>query len=125
LAEIFSDLGGADQLSEGQRQLARRATTISLECERLEAKAVTGEEIDLETYGQLTDRLGRAFGRLGLKRVANDVTPSLAEYLAERYPTDGATEASEASEGASGPREGAITEKRAGESPRAAGESSP
>ena len=29
LAEIIGDLGGADVLSEGQRQLARRAATIS------------------------------------------------------------------------------------------------
>jgi hypothetical protein len=55
-AEIVSDLGGADALSEGERQLARRAATISLACERLEARAVAGEEIDLEIYGQLTDR---------------------------------------------------------------------
>lgn len=71
-------------MSEGQRQLARRCATIALECERLEARAVIGEPIDLETYGQLTDRLGRTFGRLGLKRVACDPTPTLAEYLAAR-----------------------------------------
>ena len=38
---------------------------------------------DLEQYGTLTDRLGRAFGRLGLKRHAHDVTPTLAEIAAE------------------------------------------
>jgi len=85
LGEIVSDLGGADQLSEGQRQLARRSATIALECEKLEAKAVSGEDIDLDLYGQLTDRLGRTFGRLGLKRVARDVTPSLAEYITQTY----------------------------------------
>jgi hypothetical protein len=81
-AQIVSDLGGADYLSEGQRQLARRAATISLECEKLEARAVGGNQIDLDVYGQLTDRLGRAFQRLGLKRVPKDVTPTLTEYLA-------------------------------------------
>ena len=35
----------------------------------------------LEVYGQLTDRLGRAFQRLGLKRVMHDVTPDLDAYL--------------------------------------------
>jgi hypothetical protein len=120
LAEIVSDLGGADQLSEGQRQLARRAATISLECERLEARAVTGEAIDLEVYGQLTDRLGRTFGRLGLKRVATDVTPTLAEYLAERYPTGRSREAS----GDFGDREAGGEETCARVSPRAAVESS-
>jgi len=83
LAEITSDLGGPESLSEGQKQLARRCATIALECEKIEVRAVSGQQIDLETYGQLTDRLGRAFGRLGLKRVARDVE-TLAEYLASR-----------------------------------------
>jgi hypothetical protein len=151
-AEIISDLGGADNLTEGQRQLARRAATISLECERLEVRAVSGKSmletagpgpdgltplqilteagrvlhalarhdmggdhisalagksrheqdriihllvqaadiaakahvagspIDVEIYGMLCDRLNRIFVRLGLERVARDIT-SLPEYL--------------------------------------------
>ena len=86
LAQIVSDLGGADCLSEGQRQLARRAATISLECEKLEARAVGGDQIDLDVYGQLTDRLGRAFHRLGLRRVARDVSPTLEQVLASLPP---------------------------------------
>jgi hypothetical protein len=82
LAEIVSDLGGPDHLSEGQRQLARRCATIALECERLEGQAVAGQSIDLDLYGQMTDRLGRAFQRLGLKRVKRDITPSVEEYVA-------------------------------------------
>ena len=81
LAEIISDLGGADLLSEGQKQLARRCATISIECEKMEGEAAQGREIDLFTYGTLTDRLGRCFTRLGLKRQARNVTPSLHEYL--------------------------------------------
>jgi hypothetical protein len=81
LGEIVSDFGGPDHLSEGQRQLARRCATIALECERIEGHAVAGKEIDLDVYGQLTDRIGRAFQRLGLKRVAKNVTPSVAEYV--------------------------------------------
>ena len=73
LAEIISDLGGADILSEGQRQLARRAATISIACERMEGEAAAGAAINLEEYGRLTDRLGRAFQRLGLERRQKDV----------------------------------------------------
>ncbi len=87
IAEITGDLGGADCLSEGQKQLVRRCATISLECERLEVRAVCGEQIDLDCYGQMTDRLGRAFGRLGLKRVPRDITPTLGEYLRGRPET--------------------------------------
>ena len=89
LAEITNDLGGADLLSEGQRQLARRCATISIMCERLEGEAAAGEPINLELYGRLTDRLGRALQRLGLERRARDVEPTLTEYLAQfREPVD-------------------------------------
>jgi hypothetical protein len=87
LAEIISDLGGAGAgLSEGQRQLARRAATISIACEKMEGEAAAGQPIDLDVYGTLTDRLGRAFQRLGLKRQARPVE-TLQEYLARPYPT--------------------------------------
>ena len=89
LAEIISDLGGPDAgLSEGQRQLARRCATISIACERLEGEAAAGEPINLELYGRLTDRLGRALQRLGLERKPRDVEPTLADYLAENYPPE-------------------------------------
>ncbi len=82
LAEIISDLGGANAaLSEGQRQLARRCATLSITCEKMEGQAAAGEPIDLDLYGTLTDRLGRAFQRLGLRRQARDVSPTLAEYI--------------------------------------------
>ena len=81
LAEIVNDLGGADLLSEGQKQLARRCATIAIACEKMEGQAAEGIEIDLDGYGQLTDRLGRCFMRLGLKRQSRNVTPSLADYL--------------------------------------------
>ena len=74
LAEIIGDLGGPTVLSEGQRQLARRCATIAIACERMEGDAVAGAQIDLEIYGTLTDRLGRTFQRLGLKRQPRDIT---------------------------------------------------
>jgi len=33
--DIAADLGGADLLSEGQKQLARRASNVECRCERL------------------------------------------------------------------------------------------
>ena len=79
LAEIVADLGGADRLSEGQRQPARRCAMLAVECEKIEALGVAGGVINLDAYGQLTDRIGRAFQRLGLKRVPSDVTPTFAD----------------------------------------------
>ena len=71
-------------LSDGQRQLARRCATIAIECEKLKFCASSGRQIDLDCCGQVTDRLGLAFGRLGLKRAARDLAPSLGEYVAAR-----------------------------------------
>jgi hypothetical protein len=71
--QIIADLGGPDGLSEAQRQLARRAATIAITCEQLECKAAAGVEINLEQYGMLTDRLGRTFNRLGIKRQQRDL----------------------------------------------------
>jgi hypothetical protein len=72
LTEIVDDIAEPGGLSEGQRQLARRAATIAIMCERLEGEAAAGHDIDLEQYGTLTDRLGRCFQRLGLKRRTTD-----------------------------------------------------
>ena len=66
---ICRDLGGHDVLSEAQMQLVRRASLISIKCEELEARAVQGEAIDLDLFGQMTDRLGRCLQRLGFRRV--------------------------------------------------------
>src|SRR5437660_12846948 len=83
VGDIAADLGGLDRLSEGQRQLIRRAAMLSAECERQEALSARGEaEFDIDAYGMICDRLGRLFGRLGLERKSRDVTPDLKSYLA-------------------------------------------
>jgi hypothetical protein len=83
--DIAADLGGKEHLSEGQRQLIRRAAMLSAESERMEAMAARGEaEFDIDLYGMLCDRLGRLFGRLGLERVGRDVTPTLSSYLHDK-----------------------------------------
>jgi hypothetical protein len=104
LGEIVSDLGGHDMLSEGQRQLARRCAMLAVECEKIEALGVAGQTIDLEQYGQLTDRIGRCFQRLGLERRAKDVgTPSLSDLVRledeERRQEEAAARAAEAAAG--------------------------
>lgn len=78
---IASDLGGMEHLSTGQMQLARRAAMISVTCEEMEQASVSGKEFDVNTFGKLTDRLGRCFERLGLKRETRDVTQTLEGYL--------------------------------------------
>ena len=84
-SEILSDLGGSTSLSEGQRQLARRAAMLCLRAELMEADAVKDGKLDLAAYGSLTDQLGRCFNRLGLKRVARHVPNMLADHFARPY----------------------------------------
>ena len=81
---IVVDRGGVGQLSEGQRQLARRIATLAVEAEIMEAERAEGKDLDLDAYVTLTNALGRALGRLGLGRVPKDVTPDLATYLASK-----------------------------------------
>ena len=83
LSAIVADLGGIETLTEGKRQLARRAALMSVTCEELETISLAqGRPIDLDSYGMLSDRIGRCFARLGLKRVRRDITPSIAEIAA-------------------------------------------
>jgi hypothetical protein len=67
--EILSDVAGPGELSEGQRQLARRCATLALTCEKLECDAASGMPIDSEEYGRLCDRLGRALAHLNLRSI--------------------------------------------------------
>lgn len=83
LSQIIGDLGGMDVLSEGQRQLARRCATLAIVFERMEGEAAAGNVIDLDAYGVMTDRLGRAFQRLGLERRQRDVGMSFGDYYRE------------------------------------------
>lgn len=91
LAEIISDLGGQVTLSEGQRQMARRCAMLAMQCEVMESSAISGGPFNVEIYGTVTDRLGRAFQRLGLRRVKRDMTPSLADIVA-RHRAEGVKE---------------------------------
>jgi hypothetical protein len=48
LGQIIADLGGSDRLSEAQRQLARRISLMSVQCESMEARSIAGEQIDVD-----------------------------------------------------------------------------
>jgi hypothetical protein len=85
IEDIMLDLGGADMLSEGQRQLIRRAAMLSAESERLEARWARGEsEFEIGAYATLTNALRRVLETLGLKRMpwpVNDGSGALVDYF--------------------------------------------
>lgn len=72
--DLIGDLDGKDRVSTGALQLIRRAATLSVISESMEADAVANRPFDLEMFGMLCDRLGRLFGRLGLERMSRDIT---------------------------------------------------
>lgn len=88
-AEVLSDLGGADNVSEGERQLAKRAAGLSVGCEQIEAAMARSETVDTEDYVRLVNASNRTFSTLGLRRRAKDITPALADYVeARRVPVE-------------------------------------
>jgi hypothetical protein len=47
----------------------------------MEAKSVAGEDINLELFGTLTDRLGRTLQRLELRRVPKVIGPLICRNI--------------------------------------------
>jgi len=82
-AAITEDLGGIDRLSEIERQLVRRVTHLSVEAELMEADRVKGQEIDIDKYISITNAIGRAGQRVGLRRRSRNVSPPTVKQLIE------------------------------------------
>jgi|GraSoiStandDraft_60_1057301.scaffolds.fasta_scaffold341732_2 hypothetical protein len=86
IAAHVSDLGGEDNISAAERSIIRRASVMTVELERLEAKfAAAGEasERDLDLYIRAAGNLRRLLETIGLKRRPRDVGPTLGDLLRE------------------------------------------
>src|SRR5437588_4790139 len=86
IAAHVSDLGGEDYISAAERSIIRRASVMTVELERLEAKfAAAGgaSERDLDLYIRAAGNLRRLLETIGLKRRPRDVGPTLGELLRE------------------------------------------
>jgi len=85
IASHISDLGGIDNCSAAEYSIVRRASTLTVELERLEVKFATAGEADaneLDQYARVAANLRRLLEAVGLQRRSRDVTPSLNEYIA-------------------------------------------
>jgi len=80
---IAVDQGGADRLSETRLQLVRRFAAAAVLAEQLEARLANGEQINITEHAHLSSTLCRLAMRIGINRVAKNVTPSLSEILRE------------------------------------------
>jgi hypothetical protein len=92
IASHISDMGGVDNTSAAERSIIRRASTLTVELERLEARfALAGEASpeDLDVYARVTANLRRLLEAVGLHRRPRDVT-TLSDYIAALPETEGA-----------------------------------
>jgi hypothetical protein len=80
---IEADLGGAEQLAAGERQIVRRAALAGAMCEDLGARWLLGEPIDPAVFATLSNAERRLLETVGLKRRPKNVTPDLRDYLAK------------------------------------------
>jgi len=75
------DAGGLDQCSEVKLGLLRRLAAVTVQAEQLEARLMNGNEVDVATLCTLASTAMRLSVRLGLERVAKDVSPSLSDLI--------------------------------------------
>ncbi len=81
LWQIVEDLGGREDISEGQRVLARQAAGLNTLAEDMLSKIGKGEAVCVEDYVRIVNALNRTLGSLELKRRQRDVTPNPLEYI--------------------------------------------
>lgn len=79
---LETDLGGGDRLTEGYRQLIKRAAVLGTYIESCEAQWLSGQNVDLPSYMSAVNVQRRVLATIGIERRARDVTPSLEAYLA-------------------------------------------
>jgi hypothetical protein len=88
IASHLSDMRGPDNTSAAERSLIRRAATLTVELERLEAKFATAGEAndsDLDLYQRGAGNLRRLLEAVGIQRRSKPVQ-SLRDYLASLPP---------------------------------------
>ena len=83
VADIEADLGGRDQLSTIERALVEAFAGAAVTLQHLNTRLALGQEIDLGQYAQTVSAMVRVASRLGLRRRARDLTPTLSDLLRE------------------------------------------
>lgn len=72
-AAILVDQGGEDRCSESRKHLIRRFAAAAVLAERLEARLVSGADIDIQEHATLSSTLVRLAQRIGIERVPRDI----------------------------------------------------
>jgi hypothetical protein len=88
---IEQDLGGADRLSEGSRQLVQRAAVLGTYIENCEAQWLAGDTVELSDYLAAINSQRRVLTAIGLERRARDITGSSFASLRDRLQSEADT----------------------------------
>jgi hypothetical protein len=79
---IASDLGGVEQLSTVEKHLVEAFAGVAIAVNDITARLLLGdEEFDVVEQAQAISTMVRVASRIGIKRVARNVTPSLSKYI--------------------------------------------
>jgi hypothetical protein len=99
-AAIAADLGGEEHLSTIAKHLIEAFAGVALHVGDLNARLIIGEDVDAGEHSQAVSTMVRVAQRIGVNRVARDVTPSLQDYLSQHYAGDAEPEAAPEPDGA-------------------------
>jgi hypothetical protein len=83
-ALLASDISGGLDLTEAQKQLIRSAAGLVVLRERLDVKAVKGEDINAGEYCAVSNTLRRVLATIGIKRVPHDLNGETDEARLSR-----------------------------------------
>jgi hypothetical protein len=79
-SEIAADLGGEDQLSTIQKHLVEAFAGVAVNVHDLNARLMLGQQIDVAEHAHAISTMVRVATRIGVRRIARDVT-TLSEVL--------------------------------------------
>jgi hypothetical protein len=86
---IETDLGGRDHLSSIEHALKEAFVGAYVILNNLNTRLLLGQQIDFSEHAQAVSAMVKVASRLGVKRIARDVTvPTLNQYLAQRRSDD-------------------------------------
>jgi hypothetical protein len=83
VSAILVDQGGEDRCSESRKQLIRRFAAAAVIAEQMEGRLANGEQINIAEHALLRSSLVRICQRIGISRVARNITESLAQIETE------------------------------------------
>jgi hypothetical protein len=80
---IARDLGGEDHLSTVQKHLVEAFAGAALHVNDLTTHLLLGEDVDIVAHSHAISTMVRVAARIGIRRVARNVTPSLQDILSQ------------------------------------------